>query len=392
MSEVTDGYNFKLFSNSVNQIIRQNIYSHHLLLNETPKPSETLNHQNNSCQSYRLNDHDINPRSLSVLSVNNWSQNNSLNITINDQSKSTSPITFANISNRDHQFKTPAIPALSTATSTSNEPSNIVVGSYHSVSDISVLSDNENDIENDSIFSNSLNATTCSSMQNNSGNQSNSSSNTTNYTYNKQPPVLSTNKPVKASPLVSHSDEFEFLRPKEPPLPTQSNNLSKSHNHNPAPKYNPRVYSTGNSLNCSSNGGSMSSLSPSPSSSLSNINNQQPVTNGKSILFGIPRNYAPVPTYSAENSHHSIDSPFVDVTLNNCDDMTLYQPMKNIQINSDCSRPVLSPLTEQKVVTVISKPTISIPTPTNNLVSCSVNSLASKNNFFLLQLYLYNNV
>jgi hypothetical protein len=34
MLQVKEGYNFKLFANSVNQTIRQDIYGHHLLLSE----------------------------------------------------------------------------------------------------------------------------------------------------------------------------------------------------------------------------------------------------------------------------------------------------------------------------------------------------------------------
>ncbi len=386
MSEVKDGYNFKLFSNSVNQTMRHDIYAHHRLLTESPQ------HQPHTYQPHlKLTDHDIHPRSLPA---NNWTQNTSEKPAC---ATSTSPIPFLN----SQQFKTPAVPALSSTASNQANPANnnssIVIGSYHSVSDISLLSDNENDIENDSIFSNSLNATTCSSMQNNSGNQSNSSSSNANYTYISKPAL---NKPVKAAvPLVSQSDDFEFLRPKDPPLPAKSNNLltaSTSRLEQKSPKYSQSAYSTGNSLSCSSNGGSMSSLSPSPTPSLSNLNNQQNIgtttttTGGKSILFGIPRNCAPMPTQSADSSRHSIDSPFVDVTMNNCEDMSLYQPMKNLQISRAVLTPLIEPGQQQQNVAhktgvAMPKPVISNATPTNNLGSASGYSLAAKNNFPLQQ-------
>lgn len=109
-----------------------------------------------------------------------------------------------------------------------------MVGSYHSVSDISVLSDNE--IE-DSIFSNSLNATTCSSMQNNSGSQNSSSNN-----YNYMPQQTTSNYKNKP-PMVSQSDDFEFLRPKDPPLPTKANSLTSSTSRlEQKNKYNQHVY------------------------------------------------------------------------------------------------------------------------------------------------------
>ena len=97
---------------------------------------------------------------------------------------------------------------------------------------------------------------------------------------------------------------------------------------------------------------------------------QQAYANSKSILFGIPRDYAPMPTIPAENYHHpQIDSPFVDVTLNNCDDMSLYKPMKNLQINNNRSGNNLSPLVEPSKPQSQPQETPITPSPINNFTS-----------------------
>ena len=193
------------------------------------------------------------------------------------------------------------------------------------------------------MYSNSLNATTSSSLQNNSSSQQQQQRNS-NYMHTK----TTKNKPH----LTSQSDDFEFLRPKDPPMPTKLNLLTSSTSRlEQKIKYNQHAYSNSNSLSCSSNGGSMSSLSSaSPTPSFNNSNNALSMSNlnqtnkplaksnnayenSKSILFGIPREHVPMPvepSMNADNFHPvSMDSPFVDVTLNNCDDLSLYQPMLN---------------------------------------------------------------
>jgi len=97
-----------------------------------------------------------------------------------------------------------------------------------------------------------------------------------------------------------------------------------------------------------------------------------------------------MPTQSADSSRHSIDSPFVDVTMNNSEDMSLYQPMKNLQISRAVLTPLIEPGQQQQNVAhktgvAMPKPVISNATPTNNLGSASGYSLAAKNNFPLQQ-------
>lgn len=82
-------------------------------------------------------------------------------------------------------------------------------------------------------------------------------------------------------------------------------------------------------------------------------------------MYGIPRTYAPMPMTPVEN-YQQIDSPFVDVTLNNCDDMSLYQPMNKFQVNNG-SRAALSPLLEpEESPSMAPKPIKSNTTPVNN--------------------------
>lgn len=111
--------------------------------------------------------------------------------------------------------------------------------------------------------------------------------------------------------------------------------------------------------------------------------------NSKSILFGIPRDYAPMPTIPAQESysHASIDSPFVDVTMNNCDDMSLYQPMSKLQLSQGQHQRAsnLAPLAESDI-SQQSKPNSTssdnyspAPTPTNLLYSSSAASLPRTN-------------
>lgn len=50
-------------------------------------------------------------------------------------------------------------------------------------------------------------------------------------------------KANKCSPMVSQSDDFEFLRPKDPPMPTKSNLLASSTSRlEQKMKYNHQVY------------------------------------------------------------------------------------------------------------------------------------------------------
>lgn len=137
MSEVKDGYNFKLFSNSISQTMRQDIYGQHQLLESNYDPKSSLysindefgnnsNAQYHFQKSISLSDNDIQPRSLSALS-NNWTQNTNSSMEKANSHEpnggklaTTSPIPFINGSNElsghatnvnaGHQFKTPAIP------------------------------------------------------------------------------------------------------------------------------------------------------------------------------------------------------------------------------------------------------------------------------------------
>lgn len=110
----------------------------------------------------------------------------------------------------------------------------------------------------------------------------------------------------------------------------------------------------------------------------------------KSILFGIPRDYAPMPTIPAQESysHVSIDSPFVDVTMNNCDDMSLYQPMSKLQLSQQGQHQRASNLTplaesdisqQSKAISTSSDNYSPAPTPTNLLYSSSAASLPRTN-------------
>lgn len=110
--------------------------------------------------------------------------------------------------------------------------------------------------------------------------------------------------------------------------------------------------------------------SPVPSMNQTNpMNKSKPETNpyenSKSILFGIPRGYAPMPTISADNS---INSPFVNTTMNNCDDMSLYQPMKKLEINPRTST-LEAELQSSQGQKNVPKPTLSSVNPTNNFTS-----------------------
>lgn len=111
----------------------------------------------------------------------------------------------------------------------------------------------------------------------------------------------------------SLDDEFEFIRPKvAAPLPySQSPNLRYHHN----------IYNQASQPPHLENSSFQSNLS---------LNE----TISKSVMFGIPRNNCPRPSDSRPSigvDFHpaNIGSPFVDITLNNCDDLSLYQPLNH---------------------------------------------------------------
>lgn len=335
LNEVKDGYKFKLFTNSVNQVFRQEIYGQNQLLQQ--KNQIFIQQQDKNISSILSNssqsphDSELQPRSLSssILTTN------SINTTSSIQPYKTS--NTINLSPRENV----QVKSASNISSSVNVGNSIIVGSYHSVSDISVLSDNDNDDSSSAYFS-----------------QTNKSKNKT----------------------LSQSDEFEFLRPKEPlqilpQISSQSsghisncsqhimNNLGSASTSRLSEKmkYNQNLYSSNNSLSSSLS----SSYSPLPSfnnslsaknnqtlsanNSLNNSNSKQlkpslldknsaTYENSKSMLFGIPRD-SPMPTIasmaSADFHPINLDSPFVDITLNNCDDMSIYQPKEaNSHVNT----------------------------------------------------------
>ena len=66
------------------------------------------------------------------------------------------------------------------------------------------------------------------------------------------------------------------------------------------------------------------------------------------MLFGIPRN-SPMPTVPSSNvelNPMSLDSPFVDITLNNPEEISIYQINKNMKLaESDLRKPILKKFT-----------------------------------------------
>ena len=330
------------------------MYGQHQLL-QVHQQSQAYHHQQQELENYSLlsnsslsADSDLQPRALSA---NMLTSSNKQAIT--DKTNPT-PTPTPNLPYK----RTNAINlSCSDNGLAASNNSNLIVGSYHSVSDISVLSDNEND---DSAFYSSNNNR---ASANNINNSNSSASN------NFRGSESSLNKAAK-NKLLSHSDDFEFLRPKDPPVPTTMSSQSSGHlssssmgrlekmNYN-----NPNMFDSNNSLSSSLS----SSYSPLPSSNNSAINNtlsnvsnnnsgnrgilvnkpppssssngllnkkSEAYENSKSMMFGIPRD-SPMPTAApAINSDFhpmSLDSPFVDVTLNNCDDLSLYQPKSNFK-------------------------------------------------------------
>ncbi len=356
LNEVKEGFNFKLFRNSLNQVFAQDIYGQHQILSNNKNQivmghcdlqlvdniNDTILSNSTSFTSDINNDTDLQPRSLSNTLISNKliliekqdnnnsssssssssssgsnSNNNSTSSSASSSSLSSYPINFlqqqkqqlASINNNNNLVKKETL---------SSNLSNPCIGSYHSVSDISVLSDNENEENNNnnnnatSFFTNSLNAS--------SGIH-----------------TMSTQSYFSNNNSIKQQNDYEFLRPKDPPpIPSNFNRYLFNNNNNNV-----------NSLSCSS---SNSSLSPSPTpqpvslvtkmkpllvqscSSLS-VKSNDPYENSKSMMFGIPRD-SPMPSYPSVSNdfHQTLDSPFVDVTLNNCDDISLYQPPINVVV------------------------------------------------------------
>ncbi|RNA09403.1 hypothetical protein BpHYR1_053755 [Brachionus plicatilis] len=111
----------------------------------------------------------------------------------------------------------------------------------------------------------------------------------------------------------SLEDDFEYMRPKPtPPLP---------YSQSPSLKYHHNIYNQACQPAHLENTSFQSNLS---------LNE----TISKSVMFGIPRNNCPRPLDSRPSvgvDFHpaNLGSPFVDITLNNCDDLSLYQPVKS---------------------------------------------------------------
>ena len=393
LTETKEGFSYKLFRNSLNQLFNSNsttpmqdIYGQHQILfdfnqklnladhltpadfqeNNMSINNETLlsNSVSFASENLSIKDTDLQPRSLNllqsklndhkqdVISINNCSSSSSsTSSSASSSSLSSYPINFLQQQQQQQQqlklqqqnqlplnsqfVKNKEIP---------NPSSGVAcVGSYHSVSDISVLSDNENDENVTSFFTNSLNAS--SGIQTMST-QSYFSNNTNNSSSSNQR---------------STSNECEFLRPKDPPpLPISKPAFLRMEPHQQITYNNNSNHylfnSNVNSLSCSSG---TSSLSPSPTPSLNNLSSSgmvvqqalqsnlklklqhppqtkstDPFENSKSMMFGIPRD-SPMPSYPAIHSISSLDSPFVDVTLNNCDNLSLYQPQPNVVVVGD---------------------------------------------------------
>jgi hypothetical protein len=369
LNEVKEGFNFKLFRNSLNQVFAQDIYGQHQILSNkqivdhsdlqlVDNINDTILSNSTSFTSDINNDTDLQPRSLNNTLISNKliliekqdnnnsssssssssnSNNNSTSSSASSSSLSSYPINFlqqqkqqlASINNNNNN--------LVKKETLSSNLSNPCIGSYHSVSDISVLSDNENEENNNnnnatSFFTNSLNAS--------SGIH-----------------TMSTQSYFSNNNSIKQQNDYEFLRPKDPPpMPSNFNRYLFNNNSN----------NNVNSLSCSS---SNSSLSPSPtppqpallvtkmkpiltrsSSSALSVKSNDPYENSKSMMFGIPRD-SPMPIYPSVSNdfHQTLDSPFVDVTLNNCDDISLYQPPINVVIlnnnnnnsSDDMRKPIL---------------------------------------------------
>lgn len=205
--------------------------------------------------------------------------NSFLSLSLSSTSSSSSTSSFSNRKNNDlsNELQPRSLSAailnskpIQTPYTKKNDSSanNLIVGSYHSVSDISVLSDNDTDTEQ-SYFNKAKN-------------------NNNNY--------YSTDR--LDAKYLSNSDDFEFVKPRDPPIQssvstTRLDNANYIHNNN--------------NININNNKSSSSSLSNS-------------TTNSKSMLFGIPRD-SPKPTVPCGMN---LDGSFNDVTLNNCQELSLY--------------------------------------------------------------------
>jgi hypothetical protein len=339
-----------LFSNCVSQVFKHDILGQHQLIAQPiAQKSNEINHTLNQLQQQQqqqqmqqrhqlqnnfenlfindpspalINDSELQPRSLSaslLSSTHKRSSNSDLNTLTNplpiNSHMSIEPV--KRVSNQINNLSSFSDNDLNSGTG-----QNCMIGSYHSVSDISVLSDDDSTAFY-SNYTKNLNANNMPKSVKLMHSQSDSNG-----------------KKVKNKAL-SQSDDFEFLRPKDPPaissqssgqLYTLSANVNKL-------KYDQNLYTSNSNNNSLSS--TNSSYSPSlslnntnqselnlstnkysaPNKVLSNNSNNMPsksseaYQNSKSMLFGIPRD-SPMPTMVSTNSH-KIDSPFVDVSMNN---------------------------------------------------------------------------
>lgn len=181
--------------------------------------------------------------------LNNYIENPQLKKPLTDTASILNPKPANRIFSQDYQkYITNNFSVQNSYTNNFIQPTNNTfgVGSYHSVSDISVLSDTDSDYNESTFFNKS-----------------------------KQMSKLKTKQQ-------SEFTDDQFVRPKDPPPPPAN--------------FNPQ-----------------------------NLTDQI----STSVMFGIPRLDFPKPTYvtPVADTAPSIDSPFVDITLNNCEDLSLYQPM-----------------------------------------------------------------
>ncbi|CAF0788835.1 unnamed protein product [Brachionus calyciflorus] len=116
----------------------------------------------------------------------------------------------------------------------------------------------------------------------------------------------------------SLDEEFDFLRPNAPPpLP---------YSQSPSLKYHQNIYHQISQSPRLEN----STLQQTPNLSLNE-------TISQSVMFGIPRNNYPRPTdikpsVGIDIHRNNLGNPFVDITLNNCDDLSLYQPIQQLSV------------------------------------------------------------
>jgi hypothetical protein len=215
---------------------------------------------------------------------------------------------------------------------------NFIVGSYHSVSDISVLSDNEDD-SSSAFFPNGS-----KTMPNRNNHiQPNEIKNDFSYGLENSINKLKTN-------FLSQSDDFKFKQPFSYENIQASKSSSNEYITHNKKEYNQNLYSN-DSYSSSTNTISRMTTNKSDNSSLSGSENQvyrqdhhtnfvQPShppsilknnkivpkviknENSKSMLYGIPRD-SPKPTITSRSTE--FESPFPNITLNNIEDYTVEQ-------------------------------------------------------------------